>query len=199
MNAKLKILVLSMGLFVLAAASAQARTKAPVWKIDPDHTSFTFTIRHIVGDVAGRFDKFSGELRFDPDNLGDSAFKVAVKMASVNTGVAKRDEHLRSPDFFDAKGYPEMRFVSTEIIHKEGDAYLAKGKLTIKNETREIEIPFVYRGDKDSPMVQGVKVAGFRFAFPVSLVDYKVSDGRFTRMGLVGDTAQVVVNVEALR
>ncbi|GAB6038838.1 YceI family protein [Fundidesulfovibrio butyratiphilus] len=199
MNAKLKTLVLTLVLLVLAAASAQARQKAPVWKIDPDHTSFTFTIRHILGDVPGRFDKFSGKLSFDPENLDDSAFDITVKTASVNTAVAKRDEHLRGADFFEVKRYPDMRFVSTEILHKEGDAYVAKGKLTIKNESREVEIPFTFRGVKDNPMQQGVKVAGFRFAFPVVLADYKVSDGRFTRMGLVGDTAQLVVNMEALR
>jgi len=199
MNAKLKILVLTLGLLVLAAAAAQARQKAPEWKIDPDHTSFTFTIRHILGDVPGNFDKFSGKVVFDPQNLDDSFFDVTVKTASVNTGVTKRDEHLRGADFFDVKRYPDMRFVSTEIVHKQGDAYLAKGKLTIKNETREVEIAFAFRGVKDNPMVQGAKVAGFRFEFPVVLADYKVSDGRFTRMGLVGDTAQVVVNMEASR
>ncbi|HFE65562.1 MAG TPA: polyisoprenoid-binding protein, partial [Caldithrix sp.] len=78
---------------------------------------------------------------FDENNLDASSLTATIQVASINTGNEKRDTHLRSPDFFDARKYPVITFVSNKI-EKAADGYLAHGPLTMKGITREITIPF---------------------------------------------------------
>lgn len=172
---------------------------APIWAFDPPHCSVVFFVKHILAKVPGRFDSYSGTVRFDPANLGGSSIDVSVDMGSVDTGVKKRDEHLKSPDFFDAAKYPGMRFVSQRITSKGGNEYLAEGDLTIKDVTKRIQLPFVYLGTKPSPMEQGKQLAGFEAHFSINMLEYHVSDGKFQKMGVLGDTAEIVINLEMVR
>ena len=149
--------------------------------------------------IPGRFDRFSGTILFDPDNLAGSRFNIQVETASVNTFEPKRDEHLRSADFLDAAGFPAMRFVSRSITHAGGENYVVEGDLTVKNATRKVSLPVKYLGAKDNPMIQGGKVAGFETAFSVGLLEYGVGDGRFQRMGVMGPTAEVALYFEVVR
>ncbi len=125
----------------LAQAAATA-DPAQIWNIDPDHSSVNFSVRHIFVPIPGRFDAFGGTIRFDPDNLEGSSIDISIDTASVNTFVAKRNEHLRTPDFFDVTRYPAMTFKSSRITHTGGNAYLAQGTLTIKDVSRDIALPF---------------------------------------------------------
>lgn len=172
---------------------------APDWAFDQPHCSVMFFVKHILAKVPGRFDSYSGTVRFDPANLGGSSIDVSVAMGSVDTGIAKRDEHLKSPDFFDAAKYPGMWFVSQRIISKGGDEYLAEGDLTIKDVTKRIQLPFTYLGTKPSPMEQGKQVAGFEARFSINMLEYHVGDGKFQKMGVLGDTAEIVINLEMTR
>jgi polyisoprenoid-binding protein YceI len=186
----------TMGMHVGPAAAA---APAPDLSFDPPHCSVVFFVKHILAKVPGKFEQYSGVVRFDPQNLEGSAIDVKVDMASVNTGVDKRDEHLKSPDFFDVAAYPAMRFVSSKITSKGGNEYVAEGDLTIKDVTKRIQMPFTYLGTKPSPLEQGKQVVGFEARFPVNMLEYHVGDGKFQRMGALGDTAEVVINLEMLR
>jgi polyisoprenoid-binding protein YceI len=182
-----------------AATGAKQAQPAPEWSFDPAHCSMLFFVRHIFVKIPGRFAKFTGTVRFDPDNLEGSLIDVSVDMASVDTFVAKRDEDLRSPDFFDVARYPGMWFVSQRIVHKDGDQYAAEGDLTIKDVTRHIEIPFTYLGAKASPLAPDKQVAGFESHFSINMLDYHVSDGHFQKMGAMGDAVEIVLNQELTR
>lgn len=172
---------------------------APIWAFDPPHCSVMFFVKHILAKVPGRFDSYTGTVRFDPANLDGSSIDVSVDMASVNTGIAQRDEHLKSPDFFETAKYPGMWFVSQRITSKGGNEYLAEGDLTIKDVTKRIQLPFTYLGTKPSPMEQGKQVAGFEARFSINMLEYHVGDGKFQKMGVLGDTVDIVINLEMLR
>lgn len=172
---------------------------APAWTFDPPHCSVMFFVKHILAKVPGRFNSYSGTVRFDPANLDGSLIDVSVAIDSVDTGIAKRDDHLKSPDFFDAAKYPGMWFVSQRITSKGGDEYLAEGDLTIKDVTKRIQLPFTYLGTRPSPMEQGKQVAGFEAHFLINMLEYHVGDGKFQKMGVLGDTAEIVINLEMVR
>jgi len=195
----LLIATAALGFLLGAVPSWAGAGGARAWSFDPPHCSVMFFVRHIFADVPGRFAAYSGEVRFDPDNLAGGVVDVTVDMASVDTGVAKRDEHLRSPDFFDAAKYPSMRFVSREIVQAGPGRYVARGELTIKAVTLSVDIPFEYLGAAPSPLEQGRTVAGFRARFAVNMLDYGVSDGRFQKMGVLGDRVDILLNLEMLR
>lgn len=193
------IVLAALGLMLGAVPPRAVAGDAPAWSFDPPHCSVMFFVRHIFADVPGRFAVYDGVVRFDPDNLAGSVVDVKVDMASVDTGVAKRDEHLRSPDFFDAAKYPSMRFVSREIVQTGPGRYAARGELTIKDATRPVDIPFEYLGAASSPMEKGKTVAGFRARFAINMLEYGVSDGRFQKMGVLGDRVDILLNLEMLR
>lgn len=108
------------------------------WNVDQSHTSVTFGVRHMmVSTVRGHFQKVSGTVSWDPQNPEASSANLVVDIASIDTREPKRDEHLRSADFFDAEKFPTMTFRSTKVT-KKGDDYELAGKLTIKDVTKPV-------------------------------------------------------------
>ena len=97
-----------------------ALAAAPVWEIDRDHSSVYFDVRHTYATVRGQFDDFSGMFLFDPTGKEESSCEIEVKVKSINTNIRKRDDHLRSGEFFATEKYPLMTFKSTEIKHVGG-------------------------------------------------------------------------------
>ena len=145
---QLAIALVLFGFVSLAGAAQQAQE----YRFDPPHCNITFMVRHIFVNVPGRFVDFSGTVRFDPKNLEGSLFDVTVQAASLDTFVDKRNEHLRSAEFFDVAKYPEIRFTSSRITHKAGNIYAVKGTLTLKGVSRAVELPVTYFGKKANPM-----------------------------------------------
>lgn len=175
-----------------------ASSPATPYSFDPAHCSITFMVRHIFVNVPGRFSDFGGTVRFDPQNLEGSLFDVTVKAASLDTFVDMRNQHLSSADFFDVENHPDIRFKSTRITHKSGDAYLLKGTLTLKGVSREVELPLSYFGKKDNPMDAKQEVAGFATKLDVSMADYSFCDPKWSAMGVIGQHAQLDINFELL-
>ncbi len=118
--------------------------------IDPAHTSIGFDIGHLgLSRVQGRFSKPVGSIHADAKNVSRSSVTINIDAASIDTAVAPRDTHLRSPDFFDVAKYPEITFVS-KSIRKRGSSYIAAGDLTIHGVTKMVSIKFkVYGPIKD--------------------------------------------------
>ncbi len=109
------------------------------WEIDPSHTSVTFGVRHMmVSTVRGEFQKVSGTVAFDPQRLDTADISVSVDVASVNTREPQRDNHLRSPDFFDVEKFPTIEFRSRGGVKKKGDGLELSGELTIHGVTRVV-------------------------------------------------------------
>ena len=112
---------------------------AATWQIDPDHSSFQFKVRHLtVSNVKGDFSKAKGVVTFDDQDITKMTVELTIDTASVNTGNAKRDEHLRSPDFFDVTQYPTITFTSKKVTRAGTNKLKVIGNLTIHGTTKEI-------------------------------------------------------------
>lgn len=136
-----------------------------VYNFDRAHTSIGFRAKHMgLVDVPGYFRDFSGTINYDAKDVTKSTVEFTAKMTSVDTGVGRRDDHLRNPDFFEVEKYPEMTFKSTKI-EKNGRNWLMTGNLTMKGVTKSVSFPF--------------NIAGF------------IKNERGTRMGA---TAETVIN-----
>lgn len=140
---------------VSSAAPQQAQTSKPNfaavatgdYKIDPAHSTIAFLIRHYeINWVEGRFKDFDGTIRYDSADITKSSVEFAAKIASVDTGVAARDQHLQKDDFFDAAKYPQMTFKSTRVERKGKSGYVLHGDLTIHGVTKPVAVPFTMTG-----------------------------------------------------
>jgi polyisoprenoid-binding protein YceI len=121
-------------------ATATKPTPATVWTIDPSHSSASFSVRHMmISKVRGEISALQGQIHFDPARPEAATVSATLDLASINTREAKRDEHLKSADFFDVAKYPQIRFESREVA-RSGDGYTVKGELTIKGVTRPVTL-----------------------------------------------------------
>ena len=188
-----------LALCLAAAAPSATAAPAPQWNFDPPHCSVMFMIDHIFAQIPGAFRQFSGTVRFDPANLAGSSVEVTIQTASVDTAVKARDQHLRTPDFFDVAKYPVMKFVSTEIEKTGENKFVAHGKLTIKGETQKFDLPFTFLGSKENPMKKGQQVAGFSARASLDRLAFKVGDGKFVSMGVVGKEVRLIIELELVR
>ena len=119
---------------------------------DKAHTNIGFTVTHMMlSKVRGDFKDYSINLNWDKDNPENSSVEVRIRVASIFTDNEKRDNHLKSPEFFDAQSYPEIVFVSKKIEVKGNNKYVAHGDLTMRGITKEIELPFKVLGILNEP------------------------------------------------
>lgn len=130
----------------LAAGEPTAMAQDASYSIDPMHASIYFEITHLaLSQVHGRFNKFNGKIVENERDLTKSSVEFTAQIDSIDTAIAPRDTHLKSPDFFDAAKYPELKFKSTKVT-KRRNGYLLTGDLTIKDKTKSIAIPFKHYG-----------------------------------------------------
>jgi polyisoprenoid-binding protein YceI len=143
------------------------------WMVDPMHSSVNFNIKHMgISFVQGRFDKFDGKVSTPGATLDNAQFNFSVQTESINTGVEPRDKHLKSADFFDAEKFPSMKFESTSLVKGKNNNYTLKGKLTVKDVTKEVSIPVTFGGVTKNQ--QGKDVAGLQAKFTVNRLDYNI-------------------------
>lgn len=157
------------------ARSADEVVLAPgAWMIDPVHSAIVWRVEHFggIGHVYGRFNSFSGTVNIDPQQPDNSSVEVTVDVSSIDTAVAARDEHLRTPDFFDVAQYPELTFKSTAVTPVAGmaGAYDVTGELTLLAITKTITV----RMQHDGVIVdqKGGQVTSFTGEFSVRRSDY---------------------------
>ncbi len=178
------------------AAPSQA---APQWQFDPAHCQIIFQVKHIFAPVMGRFQKFGGQVAFSPTDLANSKVELVIDAASLNTDVPARDKHLRSADFFEVQRYPQIRFVSEKFEARGKNRFVVKGRLSMKDVTRPVEIEFTHLGTKPNPMKKGVLLAGFQGRFALERLDYHVGTGKFWEQGLIGNRVVVFIHLELTR
>jgi polyisoprenoid-binding protein YceI len=130
---------------IIASIAAIVALALPVvasaanWSIDPDHSTIGFKVKHMmVSNVKGNFEKYAGTVDLNDKDIAKSTVQVSIQTNSVNTNVAKRDEHLRSADFFDAAKYPTMTFVSKKVTKAGKDKLRITGLLTLHGVTKEV-------------------------------------------------------------
>lgn len=195
MKTRIHTLIIAFAL-TLAGSSFVNAQKAEEWKLDKAHTSVNFDVNHFFSTVNGSFNDFDGTFKFHPEDLKNSKFSFTIPVASVNTNNQKRDNHLRSVDFFDAAKYPEIRFESTSFEKKNGNNYVAHGNLKIKDVSKKVSIPFEVKGVMDHPMMKGTKIMGLAFNTTIDRTDYEVGVGDWASDMVVGDNVDVAVNME---
>lgn len=152
--AVITVVCVSMMITVMAGLTPAQTTKvkfAPIpageYRIDPAHSVLGFAIKHNeIALVRGRFRDFSGNINYDDKDITKSSVEVTAKIESINTGVDRRDAHLRTADFFDAAKYPEMTFKSTHVERKRNNQYVLHGDLTLRGITKPVAIPFTVTG-----------------------------------------------------
>lgn len=143
------------------------------WAVDPMHSSINFNIKHMgISFVQGRFDKFDGKAATKGNSLDNADLSFTVEVNSINTGVEMRDKHLKSADFFDGEKYPTMNFATGSITKDKNNTYMLKGKLTIKDVTREISVPVTFGGVTKNQ--QGKEMMGIQAAFKINRLDYNI-------------------------
>jgi polyisoprenoid-binding protein YceI len=173
--------------------------QAPAWEIDKDHTNFYFRVTHIYSDVIGRFKDYKGSVLFDPMNPESSEISFEIEVKSVDTGIRKRDRHLRSEDFLDASKYPLITFTSSSIEKKDDANFELIGTLTIKDVSKEISIPLSYAGSMDHPLVKNTEVAGFNGEITIDRLEYGVGDGKYYDMRVVDKDVTILLTTEVMR
>lgn len=183
-------------LSVFVVYSIQAQTR---WKADPAHSSIQFEVSHMtISTVTGKFTDFTCELESKKNSFDGAKVDARVKVESVSTENLTRDKHLKEDDFFNAKEYPQMTFVSESFKKKDGDQYEVTGMLTIRDVTKKITFPATYSG----MINMGNKtVSGFKASFTINRFDYKLKwdDTLDTGSLVVGEDVDVKLNLELVK
>lgn len=171
---------------------------ADKYVLDVSHTLVGFTTKHLViNKVRGKFNDFAGVIMFDENDVTKSSMSGTIKTASIDTDNQKRDDHLRSADFFDVQNHPEITFQSTSIA-KQGDGYLMHGTLTMRGVTKNIVVPFSITGK----VTHGGKTRiGFEAKLELNRQDYGISWSKTMDAGglVVSDTVQIELLGEAIQ
>jgi polyisoprenoid-binding protein YceI len=184
---------------LLAASTVLLTASTPMdaerYVIDRAHTYVGFTVRHMmVTNVRGKFNEFDGEILLDQSDITKSSVNFTIETASVDTDHERRDNHLRSDDFFNAAQYPTITFKSKRVIRKGADLSLV-GDLTIRDVTREVVIPFELTG----PVAAGNrKRIGVEARLTIDRFDYGLKYNRMTEAtAVVAPQVKIELNVEA--
>lgn len=165
--------------------------------LDPAHTHIGFSVRHMmVTNVRGRFNRFSGSVMLDPEDVTGSRVAVRIEAASIDTDNDRRDEHLRSADFFEVERFPHLVFESRRV-ERAGDDLVLVGDLTIRDVTREVRIPFELTGPLN--VGNGQQRLGAEGTLRLNRFDYGLRWNRITEsVQVVGDEVRIELNVSAV-
>jgi polyisoprenoid-binding protein YceI len=167
--------------------------------VDPTHSSVEFAVKHMgIATVRGRFTEFEGVLEVGQD-LASSRARGSVKAASITTGDDQRDEHLRSPDFFDAEHHPEITFQSTRVEPIDEDSSRLFGDLTMHGVTREVKLEVVTEGTDQDPW--GNLRAGLEAVGVIKRSDFDMQFNQALGSGnlLVGDKVNMSLDISAVK
>ncbi len=186
-------------LSVAAALLISAPSFAATYVVDASHSSVGFTVRHLLAKVNGGFSDFAGELNFDPTQVEATTGSMAIKAASIDTNNAKRDEHLRSPEFFDTAKNPELKFVIKKVTadKKDKKKFKIEGDFTMHGVTKAETLTGEYLGTEKDPW--GNTKAGFSVTGKLNRKDYGIVWNKTLDSGslLLGDDVELAINVEA--
>jgi len=192
-----RILATALLLPVVLVSAAGRHSTAERYNFDTSHTQIGFVARHmLVTNVRGKFNKFEGHIMLDAQDVTRSSVQVTIDVGSVDTDNERRDNHLRSADFFEVEKFPKMTFASKKV-EKRGSQLVMIGDLTIRDVTKQVEIPFELSG----PVTQGGrKRIGVEAMLRINRFDYGLKWNQAVEAGglVVGEEIRVELNVEAV-
>lgn len=174
------------------AASAHAATDS--YKIDTGHSAILFCVKHLnVSNFYGRFNDFEGHFSVDEENVINSRFEVSIKARSIDTNDSKRDKHLKSPDFFNVKQFPEITFKSTKIEVQDSEHFNVTGELELLGQSRPVTAAMKRVGS--GPGGRGDHRMGFEAEFTIKRSEFGMSH----MLTGLGDEVRVIVSLEGIR
>lgn len=188
-------------LFAALALSAPSFAAATTWNVDGSHSSAMFKVRHLaVSNVRGQFSGITGKVILDGTKASTMKANVSADVSTVNTQNKKRDDHLRSADFFDAKKYPKITFSSTKVTPMKGGKFKLTGKLTMHGKTKTV----TFMSDGLSKAVKGPggnMRTGFTATTTLNRKDFGITWNKTTEAGglVVGHDIQVTVELELIK
>lgn len=188
-------------LFLLAVVLLgwAAAAGADSYSIDPAHSSLAFDIRHFVSKVPGRFKDFEGTIAYDPTSPAATTVEITARAESIDTDNDRRDQHLRSPDFFHVEQFPTLSFKSKKVAADGANRLEVTGDLTIHGVTKEVTVPVDVLGTFQMP--DGSAKAGFETTFTIDRKQFGIEWNRVLDQGgaVLGDDVNIHVAIEANR
>ena len=180
----------------IVALALPALASATTWNIDPDHSNVGFKVRHLmVSNVKGSFDKHTGVVDINDKDITKSKVQITIDTASINTNVVKRDEHLRSADFFDVAKFPTMTFVSKKVAKAGKDKLKVTGDLTMHGITKEVVLN-VEGPSKESKDPWGNIRSGATASAKINRKDFGLVWNAALETGGVAVGEEVAINLE---
>ncbi|PIQ83161.1 MAG: hypothetical protein COV75_09065 [Candidatus Omnitrophica bacterium CG11_big_fil_rev_8_21_14_0_20_63_9] len=176
---------------------------APAWaatyQIDKDHTTVSFKIRHLFSKVEGVFRDFSGTIDYEPGQPDAWKTEATIQTASIDTRVEKRDNHLRTVDFFDVAQYPTITFKSTKMAEVSGTTAKLHGVLTIRGVQKPVVLDLTIHGVGQDPW--GNVRSGFTATTTINRKDFGLTWNQALETGefLVGDEVEITLEVEGIK
>jgi len=167
------------------------------WEIDPMHSNIGFAVKHaMVSTTRGHFAGFTGGATIDAEKPEASSAWIDIDATTISTGVEQRDQHLRSPDFWDAENHPKITFRSTELT-VDGDNVIMVGDLTIRGKSHPVEITWEFNGIAKDPY--GTTKAGFDGSATIKRSDWGLTYNAALETGgfMISDKVKLVLEVEA--
>jgi len=193
----LKTAIFTVFGFLFAAGTLSA---ADVYEFDTAHSSIGFTVKHLgISKVSGRFGKFSGSITLAKPESRSARVEAVIEAASVDTAVEKRDDHLRGPDFFDVKKYPEIRFVSTTVSRMKGDRFTMEGDLEMHGVTKKVTLDVEFGGKVTDPW--GDERAAFTATGTLDRKDFGIRWNKVLDSGgvMISDEVKIILEIEAVK
>lgn len=186
-------LILGALLFITAVhVNAQSETKT--WSNDPAHSQLHFTVTHLgFNDISGTFDDVTVNVNTSKSDLSDASIELTAKTSSINTRVEGRDNHLKSPDFFDVEKFPTLTFKSTELEKVSEGKYTLNGNLTMHGVTKSVALDFIYNGETVNPM-SSKKTIAFQVTGTLKRSDFAVGE-KFSET-IISDEVRIEFNGE---
>jgi polyisoprenoid-binding protein YceI len=169
------------------------------WTVDKTHSTVQFKIRHLMSSVTGNFRDFDAAMAILRTDPARSSIEFNIKASSIDTADAGRDEHLRSPDFFEATKYPTISFKSQTVTPKSPTRFDVTGELTMHGVTKRVTLPVEFLGfGKDA---RGNERAGFSIETVLDRKDYNITWNRILDEGgvLLGDEVKVTIDLEMVK
>jgi polyisoprenoid-binding protein YceI len=187
----LSVCLLESAVMQPALSAAPAPAEAEGFSVDLVHSTVMFRVKHIdVSYAYGRFNDFSGEIKWAPEELSETSVSFEVKADSVDSNHEGRDDHLRGPDFFSCKEFPTWSFQSEKVEALGEDRYAVTGEMTMRGEKQELRFEMEMTGEGEQ---RGTKKIGFETTFSIKRSEYGMDYG----LKGIGDEVRVIMSIEA--
>jgi polyisoprenoid-binding protein YceI len=199
MSRFLRTAACALAALAVVALAQPARSEVETFAIDTGHSDVSFKIRHLMSRVTGGFNEFSGQIELDRTDPSKGSVNFEIATTSIDTNHEKRDQHLRSGDFFAADSFPKITFVSKKVAAKSPTELTVSGDLTMRGVTKPVDLTVLVAGFGKDPW--GNDRVGFEVTGKVNRKDYGIlwNKGLDDGSTLLDDEVAIAINVEAVK